>query len=298
MKTIMVGLSVCAGLCAQNSDPAKQMAEQKQTAVMQFVGGGPQMGPIGVQTAMAGSTSPVAGAPYSAEAVTERVQTLADGNRIVQTTSGTVVRDSRGRVRRDESLALALPGSKGDAPKFEMIDDPVAGVHWRLDPQTKTAIKMTFPKLPPSLPNKSFPPPPGAEGTWFFSSGAPGSQITIETLAKRKAEADTNVNELDLGTQTVEGVPAQGKRITRTIPAGEVGNEQPLVITTETWYSPALKVLVVSKAEDPRMGVTTYRLTNIQRAEPPASLFEIPADYAVKDQPTNRFFYRETKKIQ
>jgi hypothetical protein len=298
MKTIMVGLCVCAGLYAQSSDPSKQMSEEKQTT-MQFVGAGPQFGVIGIEPAMAGSMGTVAGAPYSAEAVTERVQTLADGNRIVQTTTSTVARDSRGRVRRDESLAVALPGSKGDAPKFEMIEDPVAGVHWRLDPQTKTATKMPFPKLPPSLPNTSIPPPPpGAERTWFFSSGAPGSQITIETLAKRKAEADSNVSQVDLGTQTVEGVTAQGTRITRTIPAGEVGNEQPLVITTETWYSPALKVLVMSKSEDPRMGVTTYRLTNIQRAEPSASLFEIPADYTVKDQPANMFFYRETKKIQ
>jgi hypothetical protein len=77
-----------------------------------------------------------------------------------------------------------------------------------------------------------------------------------------------------------------------------VGNEQPLIITTETWYSPSLKVLVMSKAEDPRMGITTYRLTNIQRAEPSASLFEIPTDYTIKDQPANTFFFKETKKDQ
>jgi hypothetical protein len=91
-------------------------------------------------------------------------------------------------------------------------------------------------------------------------------------------------------------VAAQGSRVTRTIPAGSVGNEQALVITTETWYSPELKVLVMSKAEDPRMGVTTYRLTNIQRAEPPASLFEIPADYTIKDRPGNVVFATGGKK--
>jgi hypothetical protein len=295
MKKIIVGLGVCTGIWAQSSDPAKQIAEQRQM-VGQFAGSPPQIGPIGIQAAMAGPVTPIAGAPYSAEAVTERVQTLADGNRIVQTSSSTVARDRQGRIRRDESLAIALPGSKGDAPKLEMIDDPVTGVQWRLDPQTKTAVKMVFPKMPPSFLNNPLPPP-GAELTWSYSSGAPGSQITIETLAKRNAEADTNVNRVDLGTQTVEGVPAQGTRITRTIPAGEVGNEQPLIITTETWYSPSLKVLVMSKAEDPRMGVTTYRLTNIQRAEPPASLFEIPAEYTIKDQPANTFFFK-TKKDQ
>ncbi len=85
-------------------------------------------------------------------------------------------------------------------------------------------------------------------------------------------------------------------RITRTIPAGAIGNEVPIVITTETWYSPELKGLVMSKTDDPRMGETTYKLTDIQRSEPAASLFQVPDDYTVKDQPTNNFVYREMKK--
>ena len=99
-----------------------------------------------------------------------------------------------------------------------------------------------------------------------------------------------------LGTQTVEGVPAQGTRITRTIEAGQMGNALPLVITTETWFSPDLKVLVTSKSSDPRIGDTTYKLTNIQRAEPDPSLFQVPADYTVRDQPENTFFYKAVKK--
>jgi hypothetical protein len=140
------------------------------------------------------------------------------------------------------------------------------------------------------------PPLPGPEKTWFYSSGAPGSQINIQMLAKHDAEAGVNVSRVDLGTRTIEGVTAQGTRTTRTIPAGEVGNEQPLVITSETWYSPDLKVLVLSKAEDPRIGVTTYRLTNISRAEPAASLFEVPAEYTVTDGPANVLFHREIRK--
>ncbi len=91
---------------------------------------------------------------------------------------------------------------------------------------------------------------------------------------------------------------AEGTRITRTIPAGSVGNEQPIVITTETWYSPDLKVLVMTKTNDPRMGETTYRLTNIQRSEPPANLFQVPDDYTVKDQPADNFVYQDMKKRQ
>jgi hypothetical protein len=100
----------------------------------------------------------------------------------------------------------------------------------------------------------------------------------------------------DLGAQTVEGVPARGTRITRTIEAGQMGNALPIVITTETWFSPDLKVLVSSKSSDPRIGDTIYKLTNIQRAEPDPALFQVPADYTVHDQPENTFFYRAVKK--
>ena len=294
MKKTWLVLSFCsAALWAQNPDPAKLMAEKQ--AADKMLSGGQVIGPIGIQAAMAGSAATITGAPYSADAITERVQVLADGNRIVQTTTNSVARDSEGRVRRDESLAIALPGSAGNAPKLEVIDDPVTGLHWTLDPQTKTASKVIFPMKSSAL-SRPLLPPPGPEKIWFYSSGAPGSQVTIQMLAKQKAEAGTNVSHVDLGTQTIEGVAAQGTRITRTLPTGAVGNEQPLVITTETWYSPALKVLVMSKAEDPRMGTTSYRLTNIQRAEPPASLFEIPADYTVNDKPGNVLFYKETRK--
>ncbi len=294
-KAITVLGVIPAGLWAQSPDPAKLMAEQSQMA-MQSAGKVQTFGPIGIQAAMAGTTPTITGAPYSAEAVTERVQTLVDGNRIVQTTTATVARDSLGRVRRDESLGIVL-GNKTSSPKMEMIEDPVAGVHWILDPQAKTAVKTPIGKSTTVLANSSLPAP-GPERTWFYASGTPGSQITIQTLAKRNAEADATANRSDLGTQTIEGVSAQGTRVTRTLATGTVGNEQPLVIVTETWYSPELKVLVMSKTEDPRMGVTTYKLTNLQRSEPSAALFEVPPDYALRDQPGNMWFYKEPPKEQ
>jgi hypothetical protein len=75
-----------------------------------------------------------------------------------------------------------------------------------------------------------------------------------------------------------------------------MGNEQPISITTETWYSPDLKLLIMSKNTDPRIGETTYKLTDIQRSEPAATLFQVPDDYTVKDQPANTFIYQSIKK--
>ena len=93
------------------------------------------------------------------------------------------------------------------------------------------------------------------------------------------------VNTEDLGTQTMEGVQVTGVRTTRTIPAGEIGNDRPISIVTEVWTSPDLKTIVYSKRSDPRMGEQTFQLTNIVRSEPDASLFTVPPDFKIVDGP-------------
>jgi len=93
--------------------------------------------------------------------------------------------------------------------------------------------------------------------------------------------ANGNLQVEDLGTQTIAGVTAQGTRFTRTIPAGQIGNEKLISIVHERWYSNDLQTVVMSKRSDPWSGETTYTLTNINRTEPDASLFTVPSDYAV-----------------
>jgi hypothetical protein len=86
----------------------------------------------------------------------------------------------------------------------------------------------------------------------------------------------------------IEGVEAEGTRSTVTIPVGKVGNDRPIEIVSERWYSPELQVVVLSKHSDPFAGENVYRLTNITRGEPAASLFEVPADYTVESGPPPR----------
>ena len=247
-------------------------------------GGSNEFGPIGITTAIAGPMATVAGAPYTADAVTEHTQTLADGNRIHQTITSQVARDSQGRIRREESL----PGP-ASAPHLVIIDDPIAGVHWTLNPANKTASK-----LPVKHVMTSAMKPAGASERGMTVSSESGGPITIAFAGGAPAKNANEANDVaktDLGMETIEGVSAQGTRITHTIPAGQVGNDQPLVITTETWMSPDLKVLVMSKTSDPRMGETIYRLTNILRAEPDPALFEVPSDYTIQDKPAGQPFF-------
>ena len=92
-----------------------------------------------------------------------------------------------------------------------------------------------------------------------------------------------NTKKESLGKQTIEGIEAEGTRSITTIPAGEIGNEQPIEMVFESWYSPELQTVIMSKHSDPRSGENTYRLTNINRTEPAHSLFEVPSDYTIQE---------------
>jgi hypothetical protein len=220
----------------------------------------------------------------------ETVQTLADGNRIVQSTSGTIARDSEGRTRQDMNLPAIGNLSASNAPHLVFIHDPVAQTSYSLNLTDKTAQKMPVP--PPLL---SQAPPPDAGGDFFYmqsrrveadSAQGPPAVPQIPDMVTAKVlmtDAKGQVTTEDLGSQTMQGVYATGVRTTRTIPAGEIGNEQPIRIVTEVWTSPDLKTVVYSKRTDPRMGEQTFQLTNISRSEPDPSLFTVPSDFKVVD---------------
>jgi len=220
---------------------------------------------------------PVAGAPYSGDQITEHVQTLADGNRIVNKTTRKVYRDSQGRTRTETSLP-AFPGGP-PPPVMIAIHDPVAGFTYLLDAEHKTAQKMvakppsvqvqTGQELPP-LP----PPPPPFAGTM--------GPVAI-VAAKGELTSKANQQSQDLGSQMMEGVNVTGTRIVSTIPAGAIGNEQPIETASERWFSPVLQVVVKSIHTDPRIGQTTESLENLRRTEPDSSLFQVPGDYSVTE---------------
>lgn len=68
-----------------------------------------------------------------------------------------------------------------------------------------------------------------------------------------------------LGEREIEGVTAEGTRITMTIAAGSIGNEHPLETVVESWYSAELKTVLLIERSDPRFGKSVFRLTGIQR---------------------------------
>ena len=308
--TITVGLLGSAfGVCAQETKERKAEVEvfvQQNGPVAagqkiemgddEFIGGDNF---VFVATEMSFGGRVVKGAPYSADAVTESVQALADGNRIVHKTTAQVYRDSEGRTRRDQTAGSIGPfATSGDTPQTTFINDPSAHVNYILDPRSKVAHKMQVFEFKLSTDEKgaagAATPPPAARATkegeartFVFQTATPppagGDLPPGEGAEFHWSKADTKTEKL--GTRNVEGVQAEGTRITTTIPAGAIGNEQPIQIVNENWYSPELQVIVMTSHSDPRFGQTTYKLTNVQRAEPAATLFQIPSDYTVKEGP-------------
>lgn len=257
---------------------------------------GQAMGPdvVYMRTEVAGSGEVVKGAPFSAETVTEFTQTLADGNVIRRKQTGSMYRDSEGRTRREQSLGpvgpLPMPAK---AVQLVFINDPIAGVSYVLDGNRKTAQKLPLPKWGDAA---GFAAGAAGASTVDFGPG-PGTRV----IQRLRAEPAGQQGETE--TRTIEGVQAVGNRTTHTIPAGEIGNDRAIETVSERWYSPELQTVVMSKQVDPRMGETTYRLTNINRAEPAHSLFEVPADYALTEGPPGdvKFMIRkrvETKEIK
>jgi hypothetical protein len=290
-------LVLMAGLTSRAQEPANVMFSPMNIEFM--------------SSPIAFDNEPVAGAPYSAEAVTEVVQTLADGNRIVRGSRAQISRDGEGRTRREEGLAMFGPlvGGPNGPPdtRHVQISDPGTRTTIMLDLQNRTAHRVPVPQFtftnkigqagvnirrfemvaPPPPPP---PPPPGAPqaGVHVYRS----REIVLGTEAGLKPVVE------NLGKQFLEGVEVEGTRSTVTIPAGQIGNELPIKMVSERWFSPELKVLVMSRQSDPRYGETSYRLTNITRGEPLPELFEIPSDFKVIEPGRNADVIIERKVVK
>ena len=297
----------------------------------------------------AGNEKLVKNAPFSAEAISESVQTLADGNRIVRSSTSKLYRNSEGRFRREMAGGSGgMFGTYYGVGQGISILDPVVGQRVMLNQENMTARVMQLGHGKnisiaghTAIATKDLTPAKRAE---LEAKLARSGDMTEEQRAKLRAQLDAartyadvtaagsggvttvvapsvttvvtpsaaapvavfsgqgegnaysmvyapshqsnyETRNEDLGTRDFEGVTATGTRRVTTIPAGAVGNERPIEIVYERWYSKELELVVYSKHSDPRMGEQTYRLTNINRTEPDPSLFTVPPGYRTLNEP-------------
>ena len=302
-------MGACGGSTAAFAQPSATEREPPHDTLFFVANAAPVM-PLGGPFQVIGFSGDVPGAvvagkPYAADSITESTQVLADGNRITARNEARLMRDSKGRTRREQTLRGFGPASAAREPVTMItINDPVAEVSYFLDTAARTAqpsrplrittgVAGTFNAAVPPLP----PPPEGgtAQTTMFMRNpgpGAPGGAVdfalqpgvgTLSGIALSPGAAPApfaNATE-DLGQQVLEGVLARGTRRTQTIPAGTFGNERPIQIVEEQWYAPDLEAVVSSRNYDPRVGETTYRLVHVARGEQPPDLFTVPQGYTV-----------------
>ena len=294
MKRGMLCVAVAAGavaiVSAQQGGPGGMVATAR-------VGTDDQIqGSVTVRPRMALESRITKNAPYAGEAINEFVQTLPDGNRISRKTVTKTYRDSEGRTRREQTITNWTNGTETTTI---MIGDPVAGLSFVLEPETRTAYRE------PQVVTRTVTPmdaPAGAGARGGGAGGRGGAVVrpdgpdgaVVATMPTPVPPAggggmagvkvpEPGARTEQLGQKMIEGVQADGTRTTTIIPAGAIGNEQPIKVVAEQWFSPDLQVLVATHHSDPRSGETVYRLVNIVRGEQDRALFEVPADYTIKD---------------
>jgi hypothetical protein len=232
---------------------------------------------------------------------------LADGNRITQRNEMRVYRDGQGRTRREQTLSgLGVWQAANEPTTTITIHDPVAGTTYMLDPSTETAhairpfglhaahatasairiegdnVAVVHDEAPQAA-TFELPVPPPAAGIRAFP---PMGAVTAAPFAAGEATTE------DLGEQILQGVRARGSRETRTIPAGTIGNERPINMVTERWYSEEIDADVLRRHVDPRFGETEYRLVNLVLGEPSPDLFVVPESYELAAEQSPRFEFK------
>jgi hypothetical protein len=226
----------------------------------------------------------ITGASYSGEQVAESVQILADGTRITRKMPGQnqkIYRDFAGRIRIERPLFLAPPTAVRNPLRDVIvveIYDPIAGFRYTLDTVNHVAHRQKVqPFVPPAGANPKPPPVPPTPPA-PVPAGNAGPPPSGDGRLRR------TINQDSVGTQLINGVQAEGHRTIETIPAEAEGNDRPITIVSETWFSPELKITVLSKRADPRSGDTTIQILNVSRTEPDPFLFTVPPDYSVVDE--------------
>lgn len=295
--TVTRDVHVVSGTATAGAGPMVWVGEAGSAA-----GGGPAAMHFIAAGNMGGKV--VKGAPYSAEATTEMTRTLADGTRIVHKHTTQLARDKDGRSRHESSFPNGSPFQNAGvaAPRMVTISDPVAKEMYILNYNDKTArkVKMGEPavfrtekldgprkeiieeKIQVAVRSKSETVTIGdGPGNVMFHAPAIAAAPMEAFSAARVAFDSKNMKTEKLSPQTMEGLLVEGTRNTHTIPQGTIGNDRAIVSTNESWYSNDLQMVIFSKNNDPQVGETIYRVQNVRRAEPDASLFKVPADFKI-----------------
>ena len=231
-------------------------------ALLALLTTGHAIGQLSTTIQMNKPEKPVVGLPFSADQSVRIVQHLANGMPLTHEIKGHIYRSADGLERYDGTIPSTDPAHP-DPTTMIYILDRVKRTGVLLNSRLKTATVETLPTT---------------------------ATVSVSFLALQQPRVQNqlirpeNLVTTDLGKRTLDMMPLVGKRVTGTIPAGKIGNDQPLPVTTDVWFAPQLKLLVNEVEKNPLSGERTFELTNIRAEEPDPTLFDIPEAYTVKNR--------------
>jgi hypothetical protein len=204
--------------------------------------------------------TPIPNAPFSGTVRVERTDIQPNGNPVQLWSERKIARDNEGRIYNE--FRPFVPTTTKTVPDAIVIHlyDPRNRMTEYLYPEQKTYRMMILNRPPPTDTPGNFASPTAA--------AAPPSEFTRQE---------------DLGYRTIAGLQVHGVRVTQTLTAAESGTGEEVTVTNEYWYSEALRLNLATKHNDPRSGKScvTMTVTQIERSEPSAALFGVPADYTM-----------------
>lgn len=196
---------------------------------------------------------PVANAPFTATVSMDVTRTLPDGSTVTQYNQRVVMRDSTGRVFQERRTLVPKNGQRQPMPWRTEFSDPASHQKYFCELQRRVCRVGPY-AAPTSFNLQPAGPLPAQRG---------------------------NLTRESLGKNFINGVEADGTRETTVLNAGTVGNDRPLTITREFWYSLRLGINVVEKRVDPRDATVSIQVSNISLTEPDASYFAVPSGFSV-----------------
>jgi hypothetical protein len=189
----------------------------------------------------------VTGKPFQAKFTITRVETLPN-NTITSTVTGMVARDGDGSTYRDVTLPAIGPwASSGKPQEFVYIKNVSKGMDYIVD-----VSKGTYRELPSRSPDSAHGDRGPGWGPHAGPKGGPGNETVTDNPSASYSDPQTGTS-----------YKVDDRKVTRTIPAGQIGNQNDIVITSERWYSADLDLVLRETRTDPRFGDSTYQVTGL-----------------------------------
>ena len=207
-------------------------------------------------TSLSGQTAnlfiPLAtGQPFHAKITVEVNRQLPDSTTVLQKSYTLAARDSNGREYRE--LRDFVPADSDREPPIihTVVYDPKTSLITTCIPDQRICRQLMFDP----------------------------TQHPVDEAVGPSSDGKSVLAREDLGAKTIDGVRVTGTRETRTFVPGAFGNDKPVVVTKEIWYSPELQFNLSVTRLDPRNGTQKLEVTDLKLGEPGLEWFAIPDGY-------------------